>query len=108
MRADVKLKFSSLPRIRLPNPFSFAAPFCFIFRMDAALPPLTAGPSPKQGGYGLASSTLYLVAMPLRRPSALLFSLLPLASIMVGATSVQAQLLAPVQRLPDLQHRPGA
>jgi len=33
--------------------------------MDAALPPLTAGPSPKQGGSGLASSTLYLVATPI-------------------------------------------
>jgi hypothetical protein len=34
--------------------------------MDAALPPLTAGSSPKQRGYDLASSTLYLVATPLR------------------------------------------
>ena len=33
--------------------------------MDAALPPLTAGPSPKQKGSGLASSTLYLVATPI-------------------------------------------
>jgi len=33
--------------------------------MDAALPPLTAGPSPKQGGFVLASSTLYLVATPI-------------------------------------------
>ena len=34
------------------NPFSFTALFCFILRMDAALPPLTA-------------STLYLVATPI-------------------------------------------
>jgi len=34
--------------------------------MDAALPPLTAGPSPKQSGFGHASSTLCLVAAPLR------------------------------------------
>src|SRR5258706_1240180 len=33
--------------------------------MDAALPPLTAGPSPKKGGFILASSTLYLVATPI-------------------------------------------
>ncbi|MGA2029479.1 MAG: 16S rRNA (cytidine(1402)-2'-O)-methyltransferase [Verrucomicrobiota bacterium] len=33
--------------------------------MDAALPPLTAEPSPKQKGFGLASSTLYLVATPI-------------------------------------------
>ncbi|KQZ77591.1 peptidase S8 [Rhodanobacter sp. Root561] len=45
--------------------------------------------------------------MPLRRPSALLFSLLTIASFRVGATSVQAQLLGPVQHLPDLQ-APGA
>jgi hypothetical protein len=32
--------------------------------MDVGLPPLTAGPSPKQAGFGLASSTLYLVATP--------------------------------------------
>jgi hypothetical protein len=41
--------------------------------------------------------------MPLRRPSALLFSLLTIASFLVGATAVQAQLLGPVQPLPGLQ-----
>jgi 16S rRNA (cytidine1402-2'-O)-methyltransferase len=45
--------------------FYFAADFCLSQAMDAALPPLTAGPSPKHGGFVLARSTLYLVATPI-------------------------------------------
>ena len=52
--------------LRIRFPFYFTPDFCLSQDMDAALPPLTAEPSPKHGGYGLASSTLYLVATPCR------------------------------------------
>jgi hypothetical protein len=45
--------------------FYFTPNFCLSQDMDTALPPLTAGPSQKQGGYGLASNTLNIVATPL-------------------------------------------
>jgi len=68
MRKDSQTRRQIVPKVFiLPNPVYFTTVFCLSQDMDAALPPLTAGPSPKQGGYGLASSTLYLVATPLRR-----------------------------------------
>jgi hypothetical protein len=68
MRKDSQTRRQIVPKVFiLPNPVYFTPNFCLSQDMDAALPPLTAGPSPRQNGFGLASSTLCLVATPLRR-----------------------------------------